>query len=86
MTPLIDVFDLIGIIVQDFSSALGMAVRGHGFRITNELLVILTGFDESTLFCYSPNHCHTNNHGVKNNSNENQQHSRDWRKLNFNQD
>lgn len=55
LTPPVDQLDLVGIIIQHFPSTLGMAVRGRGPRSTNELLAVLTEFEESTSFCDTHN-------------------------------
>lgn len=51
LEPPIDQYDLVGIIIQHYPSTLGMAIRGRGPKTTNELLSILTEFEESTSFC-----------------------------------
>lgn len=51
LTPPIDPFDIVGIIIQHYPSTLGMAIRGRCPKTTNELLAILTEFEESTSFC-----------------------------------
>lgn len=49
--PPIDQVDLVSTIIQHYPTPLGMAVRGRGPRNTNELLAILTEFEESPSFC-----------------------------------
>jgi hypothetical protein len=51
LSPPIDQFDLVGIIIQHYPSALGMAIRGRGPQTTNALLTILNEIEESTSFC-----------------------------------
>lgn len=61
LSPPLDQFDLVGIIVQHYPSALGMAIRGRGPQTTNALLTILTEIEESTSFCDAPNSRQTEN-------------------------
>lgn len=56
LSPPVDPFDLVGIIIQHYPSALGIAIRGRGPRTTNELLAVLTEFEESTSFCDQRSH------------------------------
>jgi hypothetical protein len=51
LRPAIDPYDLIGVIIQQYPYALGMAIRGRDPRSTHELLAIFTEFEESTYFC-----------------------------------
>lgn len=55
LSPPIDQFDLVGIIIQHYPSTLGMAIRGRGPQTTNALLSVLTEIEESTSFCDTPN-------------------------------
>lgn len=61
LSPPMDQFDLVGIIIQHYPSVLGMAIRGRGPQTTNELLSILTEIEESTSFCDIPNPRQTDN-------------------------
>ncbi|CAI6377657.1 unnamed protein product [Macrosiphum euphorbiae] len=54
LSPPIDQFDLVGIIIQHYPSTLGMAIRGRGPQTTNALLSVLTEIEESTSFCEAP--------------------------------
>jgi len=54
LSPPIDQFDLVGIIIQHYPSTLGMAIRGRGPQTTNALLSVLTEIEESTSFCEGP--------------------------------
>lgn len=45
--PPINPLDLISVITQHYLSTLVIAIRGRSPRITNELLAILTEFEES---------------------------------------
>jgi len=54
LSPPIDQGDLVCTIIQHYPTPLGMAIRGRGPRNTNELLSILTEFDESASFCDNP--------------------------------
>lgn len=54
LSPPIDQFDLVGIIIQHYPSTLGMAIRGRGPQTTNALLAVLTEIEESTSFCEAP--------------------------------
>lgn len=56
LNPPVDQCDLVGIIIQHYPSTLGMAIRGRGPKTTYELLSVLNEFEESTSFCYVPNH------------------------------
>lgn len=56
LSPPMDQFDLVGIIIQHFPSTLGMAIRGRGPQTTNALLTILTEIEESSSFCDAPIH------------------------------
>lgn len=49
-TP-IDPIDLVSTIIQHYPIPLSMALRGREPRDTNELLAVLTEFEESTSFC-----------------------------------
>lgn len=60
LSPPMNQFDLVGIIIQHYPSALGMAIRGRGPQTTNELLTILTEIEESTSFCDMPHSRQTN--------------------------
>lgn len=51
LTPPIDPIDLVSTIIQHYPTSLSMALRGRGPRDTNELLAVLTEFEESTSFC-----------------------------------
>lgn len=51
ISPAIEQEDLVSIIIQHYPTPLGMALRGRGPRNTNDLLSILTEFEESTSFC-----------------------------------
>jgi len=51
LSPPVDPLDLIGVIIQHYPAALGVAIRGRGPRTTNELLAVLTEFEESASFC-----------------------------------
>jgi len=51
LSPSIDQFDLVGIIIQHYPSTLVMANRGRGPQTTNALLSVLTEIEESTSFC-----------------------------------
>lgn len=51
VTPPIDPFYIVGVIIQHYPSTLGMAIRGRYPTTTNELLAILTEFEESRSFC-----------------------------------
>lgn len=65
LSPPIDPIDLVSTIIQHYPIPLSMALRGRGPRDTNELLSVLTEFEESTSFCeqrhdeHQPHH--TNN-------------------------
>lgn len=52
----VDHFDLVGIIIQHYPSALEIAIGGRGPRTTNELLAVLTEFEGSTSFCDQRSH------------------------------
>lgn len=56
LSPPLDQCDLVGVIIQHYPFTLGMAIRGRGPTTTNELLAILTEFEESTSFCDRPNY------------------------------
>jgi hypothetical protein len=72
VSPPIDQFDLVSTIIQHYPTPLGMALRGRGPRNTNELLAILTEFEESASFCDNrrddnrPRQQYHNNHGDQN--------------------
>jgi len=51
LSPPIDQIDLVSTIIQHYPIPLSMALRGRGPRNTNELLAVLTEFEESTSFC-----------------------------------
>jgi len=51
LSPPIDPVDLVSTIIQHYPLPLSMALRGRGPRDTNELLAVLTEFEESTSFC-----------------------------------
>lgn len=51
LTPPIEPLDLVSTIIQHFPTSLSLAIRGHGPRTTNDLLAILTEFEESPSFC-----------------------------------
>lgn len=51
ITPPIDQEDLVSVVIQHYPTPLSMALRGRGPRNTNELLAILTEFEEATSFC-----------------------------------
>lgn len=51
LSPPIDQSDLVSTIIQHYPIPLSMALRGRGPRDTNELLAVLTEFEESTSFC-----------------------------------
>lgn len=51
LSPPIDPMDLVSTIIQHYPIPLSMALRGRGPRDTNELLAVLTEFEESTSFC-----------------------------------
>jgi len=51
LSPPIDPIDLVSTIIQHYPLPLSMALRGRGPRDTNELLAVLTEFEESTSFC-----------------------------------
>jgi len=51
LSPPIDPIDLVSTIIQHYPTPLSMALRGRGPRNTNELLAVLTEFEESTSFC-----------------------------------
>lgn len=50
-SPPIDPSDLVSTIIQHYPTPLNMALRGRGPRDTNELLAVLTEFEESISFC-----------------------------------
>lgn len=51
LSPPIEQDDLVSTIIQHYPTPLGMAIRGRGPRNTNELLNVLTEFEESASFC-----------------------------------
>lgn len=51
ITPPIDQEDLVSVVIQHYPTPLSMALRGRGPRNTNELLAILTEFEEASSFC-----------------------------------
>lgn len=50
LSPPIDPVDLVSTIIQYYPLPLSMALQGRGPRDTNELLAVLTEFEESTSF------------------------------------
>jgi len=62
----VDQCALVGIIIQHYPSALGIALRGRAPRTTNELLLVLNEFDESTSFCDTPPNRQTPNQSTPN--------------------
>lgn len=51
LNPPIEQSDLVSTIIQHYPTPLGMAIRGRGPRVTNELLSVLMEFEESASFC-----------------------------------
>lgn len=81
LSPPIDQEDMVSTIIQHFSTALGMAIRGRGPRTTNELLSVLTEFEESPSFYESQRdddrqRPHQQNHQNANHNNSNRYHGR----------
>jgi len=73
LSPPIDPIDLVSTIIQHYPIPLSMALRGRGPRDTNELLAVLTEFEESTSFCEPRQEDHRPHH---NNIQPNQQNER----------
>lgn len=55
LSPPLDQCDFEGVIIQHYPFTLGMPIRGRGPKTTNELLAVLTEFEESTSFCDNSN-------------------------------
>jgi len=53
LTPPIEQLDLVSTILQHYPAPLSMAIRGRAPQSTNELLTILSEFEESASFCDS---------------------------------
>lgn len=51
LSPPIEQDDLVSTIIQHYPTPLSMTIRGRGPRNTNELLNVLTKFEESASFC-----------------------------------
>lgn len=66
LQPPIDPLDLVSTIIQHYPTPMSMALRGRGPKNTNELLSVLTEFEESASFCENnrDDHRQTNN-GVR---------------------
>lgn len=62
LSPPVNQLNLVGTIIQHYPPALGIAIRGRGPRTTNELLDILTEFDESPSFCAQIEHQNERNY------------------------
>jgi len=54
LSPPIEPYDLVGIIIQHYPSDLSISIRGRNPKTTHELLTVLTEMEESTSF-YCPN-------------------------------
>lgn len=74
LSPPIDQLDLVSTIIQHYPTPLGMAIRGRGPRTTNELLFILTEFEDSASFCESSRNNNQHGNQPRNSSQENQRH------------
>lgn len=80
LSPPIDQTDLISTIIQHYPTPLGMAIRATRPRTTNELLSILTEFEESTSFCETSRTDHRPRPPFHNNQSQNRNHGQNNRR------
>jgi len=79
LSPPIDPIDLVSTKIQHYPIPLSMALRGRGPRDTNELLAVLTEFEESTSFCEPRQEDHRPHHNNNKPNQQNEQRAQDNR-------